>query len=165
MKRLTTLLALALAVASCTDLVVDEPFTGNQGNPLIASGTLSATIDGVPFTSSAVIMTQNNQVIKFTATMDAGTANARTLVLQLAKTGDTNQGLGSLGPGAYGMLSFGTESVLWTTLTTGPIGVARLTALNSQRATGTFSFQARAALGSTSPATRQVVNGVFDLNY
>ena len=117
----------------------------------------------------------NVPCLRLTATMDAGTAASRTVVIQVVKMGGTatqpfgvagSQLLGSTGPNAYAQIAFGTnDQTLWTTILGAQSGQVFITEFTPTRIAGTFSFVAQAAAGSTTPQLRNVSSGSFDVTF
>jgi hypothetical protein len=178
MRPLKKLLPLALAtvfVAGCAALDQPEPELGTPGNPVLGSGQMTSAIDGTPWSTTNIVVAQFTSYLRLTATVDGGTPTARTVVIQVVKSGGTAnapvgvpgaQLLGSTGPNAYAQVAFGSnEQTLWTTIQGAQSGEVIITTFTPTRIAGTFSFTARAASAATTPQNRVVTSGSFDVTY
>jgi hypothetical protein len=178
MMRPLKLLPFALAtvlVAGCTALEQPEPDFGTPGDPVLGSGQMSSAIDGTPWSTTNIVVSQFTSYLRLTATLDGGTPSARTVVIQVVKFGGTpNQPLGvpgsqllsSTGPNAYAQVAFGSnEPTLWTTIQGAQSGEVVITTFTPTRIVGTFSFNAKAASSATTPQNRVVTSGSFDVTF
>jgi hypothetical protein len=140
----------------------------------VGNGSLSATIDGVAWVSTAsstVVTSSAASPGQFSLSGLQGTAtNYTTLSLSL--------GYIVSGPGTYPLgvnaatTPGGTASVLsimssvfgdWSTEMSGSAGTITFATLAGGRMTGSFLFTAPPVPGVDSPGTRSVTNGAFDL--
>jgi hypothetical protein len=173
--KLLTLAATATLMAGCAALDLAEPDLGTPGNPVLGSGQMTAAIDGTAWSTTNIVIAQFASYLRLTATMDAGTPASRTVVIQVVKTGGTAnaplgvpgaQLLGSTGPNAYAQIAFGSnEQTLWTTILGAQSGEVIITEFTPTRIVGTVSFTAKAASSATTPQTRVVSSGSFDVTF
>jgi hypothetical protein len=178
MMRPLKLLPFAVAgvfLSGCAALDQPEPDLGTPGNPVLGSGQMTAAIDGTAWSTTNIVVAQFTSYLRLTATMDGGTPNARTVVIQVVKSGGSanqpvgvpgSQLLGSTGPNAYAQVAFGTnDQTLWTTILGAQSGEVVITTFTPTRIVGTFSFTAKAASAATTPQNRVVSSGSFDVTF
>ena len=123
-----------------------------------ACGGKTATIDGTAWTALAVttgLATGPTRLI-------SGTDVTRTLVIGFApSTGTQLTGSTSV---VFCRLIIGSQT--WQAgLTYGGTGTVSVTTLTSTRVVGTFSFTAPGATAGTTPATRTLASGTFDVRF
>jgi hypothetical protein len=119
---------------------------------------MTATIDGSPWTAIGLttgLATGPTRLI-------SGSDLTRSLVIGFApSTG--NQATGSTSV-VFCRLIIGSQ--IWQAgLTYGGNGTVSVTTLTSTRAVGTFSFTAPGATAGTTPATRTLASGTFDVRF
>lgn len=151
-SRALTLLATALILSACGG-------GGKSTGPEQAgSGALTAKMNGVAWTPSAVTASIGNGVLFVGSADAAGNGFA---------FGASSQGTGTQTIGPLSLLNAnavrGNQSYLATpNLGTGTVTI---TLLESNRAVGTFSFNLQGTTPSTTPATLQVTEGKFDVKF
>lgn len=173
--KLTTLALAALFTVGCQALDQPEPDLGTPGNPVLGSGQMTASIDGTAWSTTNIVVAQFTSYLRLTATSDAGTPSARTVVIQVVKSGGTataplgvpgSQLLSSTGPNAYAQVAFGSnEQTLWSTIQGAQSGEVVITTFTPTRIVGTISFTAKAAAAATTPQNRVVTSGSFDVTF
>lgn len=141
-------------------------FSTSTGN------TMTATIDGVPF-SSIVVTTIKTPIPNLpSGVLGVAGTNAFTgtyLVLTIAVPAAV--GTYQLGPGTVpnGSLHQNnvTSSVIWDTLVAGGSGTVTVTTLTASSASGTFSLTLvpNGGVGGTPTGTKTIANGVFNVTF
>jgi hypothetical protein len=157
MKRVLLVLPLAasLMLASCG---------GDSGaNPLpdgSLSGTMTATIDGDGWSTSSGL---EGVMLDGAAGFAGGDFQGRVLAIGVI----VNQGTGTFtigGPNApNGTLTIG--SSVWNAGPGSGSGSVTLTTVTDTRLVGTFQFEMEAFTEGTTPETRTIANGAFDLTF
>lgn len=131
----------------------------------LARGTITAVVDGVPWRAVFASGGTTAGSSGFPGAVTASGSDGTGLYLSLG---------GPLAVGAYDINDRSTFVIFnlaqglaqrWSTspLASGVQGTLTITTATSSRVTGTFAFTA-VALTGTSPATRTVTNGAFDLS-
>ena len=152
---------LSLAVVSAALVVAAACGGGDDGptNPQNASdSTLAATIDGTAFSATTVTVfnsTGHILLIGVNETQSMGLGFDTKLGTQSSGTGGTASASVVIGQGSWGAgpaLSASSGTLTVTTAT-------------ANRVTGTFSFTAVSIGAVTTPATRQLTNGRFDVKF
>jgi hypothetical protein len=167
--RLVVLIACVAATASGCDSPTSPGIgtgTGNATPPPSTPGincstnrgTLSATVDGAPWTSLCVPAAS-----WLAGNLAIGAANDTEVMTLTANVAVPGNYTGQIG-GAVGSLTRGTGAPTWTS---GPAGTMSLviTRLDLQGASGTFSFSAGPVAGTAATGTRSVTNGSFDVTF
>ena len=122
-----------------------------------AVGSMSASIDGTAWSAIAVTARKANGVV-----IASGSDAVRTVTISFLPNGTGNQNIAANSV-AVAILLIGGQS--WSANAAGQGGgTVNLTTLTATRAVGTFTFTAVASPGTT-PATRQVTNGKFDVKF
>ena len=152
----TVAVSLLLAVA-CGGGGGGKTATGPANPGTTGAGSMSATIDGSAWTAVAVTTGITNGV-----RIISGSDLARSVAMSFLVTGTGTQQFST--SVALGVVIIGLQS--WdASSSNGATGSVTITTLTSNRAVGTFSFTAKASTASTTPATRQVTNGKFDVKF
>lgn len=136
---------LVILVAACSG---DDP-TG------LADFTLSATIDGTPWTATYANAVPSGSVIGVGAGDMAGIAMGFAF-------GAGGTGTYSIGPGELYNANYTVDGVAWAATPFQGSGSITVTSLTSSRVAGTFQFEG-ASVGQTPETTVSVTNGRFDL--
>jgi hypothetical protein len=119
---------------------------------------MSASIDGSAWTALAVTSTITNGV-----RIISGSDVARSVALSFAATATGTQAISSTSV-ALAIVIIGSQS--WdANSANGATGTVTITTLTSNQIVGTFSFAAKGSTTTTSPATRQITNGKFDIKF
>lgn len=122
-----------------------------------AVGSMSASIDGTNWSAIAVTARKSNGIV-----IASGSDAVRTVTISFLPNGTGNQQIAANSV-ALAILLIGGQS--WSANAVGQGGgTVNLTTLTATRAVGTFTFTAVASQGTT-PATRQVTNGKFDVRF
>ena len=122
-----------------------------------AVGSMSASIDGTNWSAIAVTARKSNGIV-----IASGSDAVRTVTLSFLPNGTGNQQIAANSV-TLAILLIGNQS--WSANAVGQGGgTVNLTTLTANRAVGTFTFTAIASQGTT-PASRQVTNGKFDVRF
>ena len=135
------------------------PGTNGVPNCLSNRGTMSAQINGTPWTATclqAASWAANTLSIVATDGTQAITLGAVTPV-----PGPIDLATGA----AFGSVTLLSTAGTWTTANNGGTGTLTLSRLDLQGATGTFSFSAPPAPGTVATGTKVVANGVFNVTF
>ncbi len=126
-------------------------------NPPSGASSMSASIDGTAWSAIAVTARNANGVV-----IAAGSDAVRTVTISFAPTA---AGAQKIGPNSVALAIVAIGGQSWTANAVGQgSGSVNLTTLTANRAVGTFTFTAVATQGTT-PASRQVTNGKFDVRF
>ena len=154
-KRLVSVAALAVAAACGGD---SSKATG-PNNTGTGNRTMSARIDGAAWTATNVAATGANGTLIVSGVR--GTDAAVTITASLVQgTGTQSMGRSSI---VLGTVTIG--STQWAAGNLQGTGSVTLTLVTATRAVGTFTFTAPAVTASTSPATKTVTQGAFDVTF
>ena len=128
-------------------------------NPGTGNGSMSARIDGAQWTATGVAASGKNGALIVVGTSSAG--------LAVGFGASMIQGTGTQ---TFGPTSAANGGVTATTMSWGAnsfqgSGSVTLTTLTATRAAGTFTFTAPALTAGSSPSTRVVTSGVFDVTF
>jgi hypothetical protein len=138
--------------------------TGSSGSGSTPNGTLSATIDGVPWTASVSVQTQfNNGILSF-----AGGDNRQTLSIAVtANRGTGTYTAGLVDPQNVVVTNLSTvgSAASWLTGPTFGSGSVTITSLTSTSASGTFSLTLAPTPGSGATGNKVLANGVFNVTF
>jgi hypothetical protein len=156
------LLLLTLIAAGCGD----DDTTGPGPN---GPNAMSATIDGQPWVAdpSLITVTSNSNTARQGTLLITGgrisTGEAVTLTLSFVSgSGTYPLGVNFLtNAGGHGQVVDVPDS--WNTPLNGAAGTVNITTRTSTRIAGSFSFTAKAVTGGTTPETRIVTGGSFDI--
>jgi hypothetical protein len=155
MRRMSIiLLGTALVASSACSGGSDGPTNPNPSG----NGSMSATIDGSAFVAIGIAASTSNSLL-IIAGADASSRSVTISASMLQGTGVQAIGQGNA---AIGQLIIGGNAWIAGGLQGGS-GTINIATLTATRAAGTFSFTAPAQLGTTTPATRLVTNGQFDV--
>jgi hypothetical protein len=135
------------------------------------SGSMSATINGVPWTADCIAVPFN--VPTYLEIAGVKTAPSLSIAIALGSLAP-NPGMGDIGPGTFGLgdnlnavVTNGT--VAWQALPSSQGGAGPLTfTINTLTATstsGTFLFTAPPQTGGSASGTQVVINGVFNITF
>jgi hypothetical protein len=151
--------SISLLMCACKSSTQPATLPGGQ------TGTVTATIDGTPFTATSVQGTEGGGVV---AIQGLGTLSGTTSIISLVIP--SAEGTYPLGPtpGSNGRqsvtLSVG-SGTLWTSDITLGSGSLTLSALNATGAAGTYTANLAPLLFTGATGTRNVVSGVFDVKF
>ena len=148
---LSAALLLAVAFGCGGKKTTTGPNPGGTG-----AGLMSATIDGSPWTAIAVTtsLVSGGRII-------SGSDVARSVAITFVASGTGPQQTGSTSIVSC-IIIIGSQS--WQAgLSKGGTGNVTITTLTATRAVGTFVFTAPGSTASTTPATRVVTSGTFDV--
>jgi Family of unknown function (DUF6252) len=128
------------------------------------NGTLSATIDGVPWTATVSVQTQfNNGILSF-----AGGDNRQTLSIAVT----ANRGTGTYVAGVVdpqnivvANLSTAGSAASWLSGPSLGTGSVTITSLTSTSASGTFTLTLAPSAGSGATGNKALTNGVFNVTF
>lgn len=165
---------LGLAVA-CNSPTSPTPGTITRLEPLPTSpttavylgrGTMSATVDGVPWTAVSPFGSTSTGPASYNLAVLTGIMPATTIGVSLtfpAVVGTYDITGREL---IYLSLMQGFGTTRWTAapFAAGTSGTLTVTTASPTHVAGTFSFTAVASVAGTSPSTRVVTNGAFDLS-
>lgn len=129
--------------------------------------TMSATINGVPWTATAVVVAFDTSAIRITATRGRVGPSLETLEVQFRRRGVGVQildGIVFAGNDGYGRVANQFIN-LWQTGYGGGAGTLTVTLLTPTRAVGTFAFTAGALSPPGSTDLSRVTNGAFDVTF
>lgn len=140
--------------------------TGSGGITILNRGTLRATVDGTPW-ESALVTAGIGSIAGFPPQLTLTAVPARSTL-----------GFSIGGPAAVGTYDAASTSTFvslslieglanswWVSpFATGSSGTLTITTATATRVAGTFSFTAVARTQGTTPATRTVTNGTFDVS-
>jgi hypothetical protein len=139
---------------------------GGGGSPggATPNGTLSATIDGVPWTASVSVQTQfNNGILSM-----AGGDNRQTLSIAVT----ANRGAGTYTTGVIdpqnvvvSNLSMPGSTSAWLSGPTFGSGSVTITSLTSTSASGTFTLTLAPTPGTGATGNKVLTNGVFNVTF
>lgn len=122
----------------------------------IGGRTISAKIDGVAWSTTTLAGNLTNGVVVI-----AGTSGNQAIKITFAAASGTQPiGQGSI---VAGSLVIGT--LTWEAGPGAGTGTVTVTTATDNHFVGTFSFTAQAIVSSTTPATRQVTAGTFDVTF
>jgi hypothetical protein len=153
---------MALAVVAASLAGVAACGGGGDGGPTnpqnTSDSTLAATIDGTPFSASTLtILTSATHIalIGVNGAQSMGLGFDTKLGTQSSGTGGTATVSVVIGQGSWGAgPNLATSS-----------GTVTVTTATSNHVAGTFSFTAVSIGAVSTPATRQVTNGRFDVKF
>jgi hypothetical protein len=154
-RILALALGLLVAIAGCGDDDDDNPTNPNVPG-LPENGTMTCTIDGVPWTALAVQGANTGGIV------GVGGGNAG---------GQLGIGLGFQGSSPDVYIIDGTNptngsvTTLGGTVWSSTSGTITVTELDAAHVAGTFSFFAQRTVGTESPETREVTDGVFVIEF
>lgn len=158
--RLFLLALLTLALASCGDdkSPTGTGGTGGGGGSGGSTITMTATVDGQPWTAVSINAFDQSGIIVVGSSNVGGTIGI-------------GFGFSSTGPGTYDVglneiTNFnvtGLSGSSWGASGVRGSGTLTITTVTATRLVGTFEFTAPLVVGTGPPATRVVTNGVFDL--
>jgi hypothetical protein len=150
-----------LLLPGATALSIVAAGGGDDPVDVESPDTLSATVDGVPWSAVETVALVNNETF-FVVGTDP-------LLLGVGISFPSDEG-----PGTYttGSGSDATGSVIdvetmtqWTADPFGGSGTITVTHVDELGASGTFSFSAPLSMGAGTPAVREVTDGVFDVRF
>jgi hypothetical protein len=153
-----TVLSAALCIVACSG---GGSSTASPAGPTTNNGStrsMSANIDGATFSAVTILVDAGNGYIL----LGGGQPGQATLDLTLAAGGTGTQ---TIGQGAATAANVIIGGQIWVASGVTGSGSVTLTTLTSTHAVGTFTFTAKAALDSYTPAIRQVTNGKFDVTF
>ncbi len=159
-KRILAAIAGILMVAGCSS----NSSTGPDGNTGGATGTLTATVNGAPFSATFhTTATVTNNIVVVQGEEQAGGAYTYNLITiaigNFSAPGTFSLALGNAN-GANALWTAGTAD--WSTALTGGTGTITVTAYNATHIAGTFSFTAVSSAGADNVV---VTNGKFDVPF
>lgn len=146
------LFALPLMVGCGDDDGDNNPL--GPGDP--GTSSMSATIDGESWSAVSI------SIIRQAGAFAIGGTSADAVALGVAFP-DTGTGDYSIGPQGTASATLISQAGSWIADPTHGGGMITITILTATRAAGTFSYTADATAAGTTPATRAVTNGSFDL--
>jgi Bacterial Ig-like domain (group 2) len=167
---------LVTALASGT-VTITATYQGKAGTATVpisispsSRGSMTAIIDGVPFTAIAVSAAKTAVSGLPSGVLSVGGTNAVTSpYLILDFTIPAEVGIYQLGPGTVPSSSLHqnstTTSMIWGTLNAGGSGTVTLTGLTSTSATGTFLLNLAGFAASGATGTKLATNGVFSVTF
>lgn len=135
----------------------DNP-TGGSNTPTKTEKSVSATIEGVPWTSDLMVTARySNNIFSFSGVSKDGKSISVTM-MSVDKAGEYTIG----GMGATGTLALsGNEDETYSTMFGSGPGTINITKLTSTEAEGTFSFTPKNIKG----VEKKVTNGKFKVSY
>lgn len=163
MKRTASVVLMTVILVSCGGSSRSPTGPGNPGSggPAIGVSTLTATIDGVPWTATGGTGGGfNNQILSVT-----GLDSRQTLLFGL----NMNRGLGTYvmtdtDPSAINaLLALTPSGMAWQAFGSFGSGTVTITTLTSTNAVGTFSFTLRGVPGTGATGTKSIVGGTFNV--
>jgi len=126
-------------------------------NPELPNGSVSALVDGQQWTSTFSITADHaNSIFAFGASGDG-------ITIGMAMPTATGPGTHTIGTGSPANALITEGSTTWAANNATGNGTLILTSLTATNAKGTFTFTAQAS--GASPATRQVTQGTFDIDF
>ena len=147
-------------VAACSSSMPTS--TGNGTNYNLATGTMTASVDGEGWTANFLThATLTSGTLSITGEFfDGSTTTNR--VITMAATSIQTTGTYSIGPsspnGGNALMTLG--SSVWSSVASGGSGTLIITALNATHVAGTFVF-----VGVMGGSPSDVTNGVFDIPF
>ena len=155
MRKTLALMSAALVVAAACGGGGDDGPTNPQTT---SDSTLAATVDGTPFSAATLsVLTSTGHIILIgvNGTQSMGLGFDTKLGVQASGTGGTATGTVTIGQGSWGA---------------GPAlaassGTLTVTTATANHVAGTFSFSMVTIGAVSTPATRQVTNGRFDVKF
>ena len=132
-----------------------------------ARGTMSARIDGVPWTATCIVLAKNDAVTCQCVAISGGDSAIPQLV---AGFGAPN-GVGTypIGPPlnpANGVVILGSANPpIWSANAIQGSGTATISTLTATSASGTFAFNAVGGVSGGATSTRVVTDGVFNVTF
>ena len=162
MRRTSMLSTVLLLSAMACGGSSSDDLTGTT-NPIPGTGSMSATIDGKAWVAQGAGAVYKDKTLSITG-LDSFSGSVTTGVTITVFT--TGPGTFSLAFGntvtGFGIVTK-TPSSSWTTGTTGGTGSVVITTFTSNRAVGTFAFDAPASPGAS--GVTHVTNGKFDVTF
>jgi hypothetical protein len=156
---LVSLLLVVAATSACAHGPTEPESLGGQ------TGSMTATIDGTPWTATSVSITQGSGIVVIQAQGPLSGGNALISLVMPSSVGTYTLGLTPGRTGAQGAtLSVG-GAVLWSADTTNGNGSLTFTSLNSTKATGTYFMSLAPIVVTGATGTRVISSGVFDVNF
>lgn len=136
--------------------------TGGGGSTGVNRGTITAVIDGVPFTGIATAATNQSGIF---ATASANAANTISFGFgALAAPGTT--AIGATSPtNAQLVVVSGNPTQSWSAGTSGGAGTLAITSISATGASGTFAFTMVPSAGSTATGSRSITSGTFSVTF
>jgi hypothetical protein len=162
-RRLPLLLACVCVVSAMRCHQTMESNDGSSPPAPAGTGTVSANVGGSNFSSSGsgnVIAARESSGANFSITANSGGAT-----LAVIMSGPTGPGTYNLGPGGVGAANYTAGASEWLSSIGSGTGSVTFTVLTSTHATGTFSFNGAAVLGTSATGTKSVTSGVFDVAF
>jgi len=164
--RAKSVAVVVLATVACFGSVdVTEPNGDNSPTPS-GGNTMSATIDGVPFTAFLITVTDAPSLLKIVGIAEVnGALRSIQLYVRGATTGTLLLGepfQSEPGPHTSGWIFIQPDYWITGGDQSGPLTVTTLTA---DRIAGTFAFDAKGGSAQTNPPVRHVTGGKFDVRF
>lgn len=144
---------LMVALTACGG---DDPL--GPGDTIPLNGTMTATVDGTPWTAIQIAAINNGGVVAISG------SNVALLAVGFGFVGDTT-GTYTIGPLAASNGSVIDNLTTWSASISQGSGTITVSTLSAASASGTFSFSAPLVSGTGTPATRVVTNGSFNVTF
>jgi hypothetical protein len=136
---------------------------GGSGGGTPPTGTLTALIDGTPFTAATAGGFVRNGILSLSGAMGTLPAVSTTLSLAANATAGATQSVAAgSGVNATLLVLSGSTGAGWQAVQTVGSGSVTVQTLTATNASGTFTFTMPAANG-TATGTKAVTNGVFNI--
>lgn len=153
MRRCLMMLTSALVISTACG---GSSGSGSTGPTNTGGRTMSAKVDGAAWSTLAVGGSVSNGAVIL-----AGSDGTQTIGISFAAAAGTQTI--SAGTIVSGSLTIG--SLTWKAGPGSGTGTVTVTAATANHFAGTFSFTAQGLVASTTPATRQVTAGTFDVTF
>jgi hypothetical protein len=133
--------------------------SGNSGTTApnnTGSRVMSAKVDGAAWNTTIAGGSATNGLVIL-----AGSNGTQTIAISFAATPGTQ----NISPGTIVSGSLTIGSLMWKAGPGTGTGTVTVTTSTANRVVGTFSFTAQGIVASTTPATRQITAGTFDVTF
>lgn len=161
----TALVLLLVLTAACggSSNSVTSPTTTSTGTTVTPlHGSMTATIDGVSWTATAITTASYVNGIVSIGGADSASPT-RAIGLGLIASGPGTYQIGTLPSAANGVLTL-SNGQTWTSNVIGGTGSITVTTLNSTTAVGTFTFTAVPSSGGAT-GNKSITSGVFNITF
>lgn len=156
-RRLSCALLVGVVVATAA---CDSGSTPTGPTPPQSGGTVNAVIDGVGFTSTVVIASNEFGRVSITA-ISANLSRIISLNITAVQGGT----FGGPNLATVAVAESPTIRGFWTTVGITPTGSYTILSQSSTEVRGTFSFVATPAREGTPPVSKAVTDGMFDVTF
>ena len=150
-------LAMAMSVLLVSTACGSSSDSGTTGPTNTGTHAMTAKVDGVAWSTGSVGGSASNGVVIL-----AGSDGTQTIGISFA-AGTTGTQVISASTVVSGSLTIGAQT--WKANVGTGTGTVTVTTSTANHVVGTFSFTAQALVAGTSPTTRQVTAGTFDVTF